>query len=806
MAGTWYALRTSLRRRWLSYLLLVVLLAAGGGASLAAVAGARRTVAAYPRYLRASKASDVSLDAPELGSPAVRKRLARLPGVSRAASYQGFYAAPLDAKGKADPGYSAEALGSVDGRYFDQDRVIIIEGRLAKQGRADELVVNRVAADVYRYKVGQVLRWGVVTQKELENNFEDPHITVTKPMTVVGIARFNDEIIQDEIDQSAYILLTPAFVREHRAAGTYVWTGLRLAGGKRAVPGILKAARKIGVDAPFVRVAADTTERAQRAVRPLAWSLALFGLAAGLAVVVFAGQVLVRQVHLAADDHPMMRAIGMRPAGIAAVDLGGGVAATSLGVLAAVGVAAALSPLAPVGPVRAVEPSPGVALDAVVLSLGALLLLVLVVVQPVLTAWRLQRVSAPDVRPSGLVAALARSGAPVSAVAGARFALEPGRGRTSVPIRTTLLSAVIAIIALTAALTWGSSLRSLVGEPRLYGWGWDTTMYIGGGYGGEDEAGGNVKSFRPLLDKDPAVQDWAGMDFQSVPVGGKSLAVMGVVRGKGEVVPPLTGGQGLSTRNIFLGKRTLNELHKKVGDSVTLGTGKTQRTLRIDGEAVFPTLGVLHGDRVSLGSGALVDRDVLAAVVKEKGAADAGAFVVRFKPGADKAAGVRRLRAFAQSHPEQVVDAVFTGPRRPADIVNFREMGVAPTIMAVLFGLVALGALANALVTSVRRRRRDFALFKAIGVTRRQVSLAVAWQATITIGIAVVVGFPVGVAIGRVLWTRFANSLGVVPHPTVPLLTLTFVALGVLAVANLIAAFPGRAGSRTQPAAVLRSE
>ena len=117
-------------------------------------------------------------------------------------------------------------------------------------------------------------------------------------------------------------------------------------------------------------------------------------------------------------------------------------------------------------------------------------------------------------------------------MAGARFALEPGQGRTSVPIRTTLVSAVIAMIALTAALTWGSSLRALVHEPPLYGWDWDTTIFVEGGYGGNRP---NVKDFRPLLDKDPAVQDWAGMDFKSVTIDGKSVAVIGLVRGKGEV-------------------------------------------------------------------------------------------------------------------------------------------------------------------------------------------------------------------------------------------------------------------------------
>ncbi len=808
MAGTWYAFRHTLRRRWLSYLVLVLLLAAGGGAALAAVAGARRTVSAYPRYLRASNASDVALDAPELREPSARARLAALPGVVHGASYQGFYAAPFGPDGRADPRFDAEAIGSVDGRFLDQDRMVVLEGRLADPGRANELVVNQVAAKAYSFQVGQRLRFGVVSGKHLEANFENPHIDASQAVTVVGIAKFNDEIVQDEIDRAPSVVFTPAFVRAHQKLGTYVWTGLRVSGGSRAVPGILKAARSAGVNTAFVRVTSDSTTRAQRAVRPLAWSLALFGVAAGLAVVVLAGQALVRQVRLGTDDHPVLRAMGMRPAGIAVVGLGGGVAAVVVGVLGAIGVAAALSPLSPVGPVRAVEPSPGVAVDVLVLTVGAAVLLVLVVVQPAVVAWRLQRAGAArrEARPSRLVGALARAGAPVPAVAGARFALEPGRGRTSVPVRTTLISAVIAMVALTAALTWGSSLRSLVSEPRLYGWDWDSTMYIGGGYGGADETRGNVKSFRPLLDNDPAVQDWAGMAFQSVPVGGKSVVVMGLVSGKGDIVPPLTGGQGPSTQNIFLGKRTLAELHKEVGDTVTLGTGKTRRRLHIDGQAVFPTLGVVHGDRVSLDSGALVDRDVLAEVSNEHHPPDAGAFVVRFKPGADKAAAVSRLRDLGERHPELVIDDVFTGPKRPADIVNFRDMGSAPTVMAVLFGLVALGALANALVTSVSRRRRDLALLKALGITRRQVSAMVAWQATITMGIALLLGLPVGIAIGRSLWVKFAESVGVVPQATVPLFTLALVALGVLVVANLIAALPGRSGSRTAAAVGLRTE
>jgi hypothetical protein len=48
-----------LRSRWRAWVSLALLVAFGGGCVLAAAAGARRTASAYPRFLVASKASDV---------------------------------------------------------------------------------------------------------------------------------------------------------------------------------------------------------------------------------------------------------------------------------------------------------------------------------------------------------------------------------------------------------------------------------------------------------------------------------------------------------------------------------------------------------------------------------------------------------------------------------------------------------------------------------------------------------------------------------------------------------------------------
>jgi ABC-type lipoprotein release transport system permease subunit len=119
---------------------------------------------------------------------------------------------------------------------------------------------------------------------------------------------------------------------------------------------------------------------------------------------------------------------------------------------------------------------------------------------------------------------------------------------------------------------------------------------------------------------------------------------------------------------------------------------------------------------------------------------------------------------------------------------------------------VAAAALAHALLVSVRRRRHDLALLKTLGFVPRQVLLTVASQGT-TLGlVALALGLPLGIAAGRITWTVFAAETGVIPQPVVPGLLLVAVALAVLVVSNLVAAIPGLAAARTEPAVVLNRE
>ena len=172
-----------------------------------------------------------------------------------------------------------------------------------------------------------------------------------------------------------------------------------------------------------------------------------------------------------------MRAVGASPAMTAGDGLFGIMGAIILGALLAGLVAVALSPLAPLGPVRPFVPD-GVAFDWTVLGLGAAVIVVILGTVAVLLA--MQRAphratlwhSRPRLRPACAGAAASR-GLPVSAVTGIRFALEPGAETDSVPVRSAILGATLAVVIVIATVVFGSSLNSLVSHPRLYGWNWD---------------------------------------------------------------------------------------------------------------------------------------------------------------------------------------------------------------------------------------------------------------------------------------------------------------------------------------------
>ena len=118
----------------------------------------------------------------------------------------------------------------------------------------------------------------------------------------------------------------------------------------------------------------------------------------------------------------------------------------------------------------------------------------------------------------------------------------------------------------------------------------------------------------------------------------------------------------------------------------------------------------------------------------------------------------------------------------------------------------AAALLAQALLSSIRRRNRDLAILKTLGFERRDVRATVAWQATTVAAIGLLVGLPLGVLLGRFAWNLFATELGVVSEPVAPAVSAFLVIPATLLLANLVALLPGRIAARTRPALVLRAE
>lgn len=118
-----------------------------------------------------------------------------------------------------------------------------------------------------------------------------------------------------------------------------------------------------------------------------------------------------------------------------------------------------------------------------------------------------------------------------------------------------------------------------------------------------------------------------------------------------------------------------------------------------------------------------------------------------------------------------------------------------------MFGAATL---THFLVVTVLRRRQEVGLLKVLGFVNRQVASTVAWQVTTLAVVGILVGLPLGIVVGRAVWRTFATDLGAVPVPVVPVWLIAVRGLGVILVANMMAAGPALAATRSTPGELLR--
>jgi ABC-type antimicrobial peptide transport system permease subunit len=823
LAFAWYRFRATFRRRRGGLLSVVLLTGLLGGLSMGAIEAARTTESS-PLDLAVSTRTpglfvldNYASATSSAYNPKLLKTIAHLPHVVKVESEAGINAGPV---GKNDEPLPASegvgANGSVDGLNFNEDRIIVTQGRMANPKAADEFVLDSGTARLFGLHLGEWVTIGWATNANTSFNFKVPRTQQIK-MKLVGVGAIDlNDLFQDQGGASSggVELFTPAFTRKLLVCcSNDMLSGITLQGGLQsryypAVESELRAVLPKGVPFTYVQ-ATDVLARAERTLKPESIALGVFGGIAGLAALLIAGQVIGRRIRLNTDELDVLRALGADPKMTIGDGLIGTLGAILAGTLLAGLVAVGLSPLGPLGPIGPVVPL-ALRVDWSVVGLGMAVLAVVLGTLAVVVAFR----AAPHrvvtrlerERASSVARVATSSGLPPAAVTGIRFALEPGVGRNAVPVRSAILGAVLAVVVVIGTITFGSSLNTLVSHPALYGWNWSADIDGGGGLG--DIPGHNVAR---LLNADPLVGAWTGVYYSTLQIDGMNVPVMGGSP-QASVGPPLLSGHAFDGVNqVVLGASTLAQLHKHVGDTVKVGApGTAFTTLRIVGTATLPSIGVVGSSHLEMGSGALLSYTLIppkARNVFEVPQSGPNAILVRFKKGANQTAGFKSLQSIVRKNPQIKGDGgSVLSVQRPAEILNYRTLGTTPTLLGVALAAGAVIALGLTLVSSVRRRRTDLALLKSLGFTRRQLASAIAWQASVAVGIGCVIGIPLGLALGRFLWDLFVRQINAVPDPTIPTVSVVLIGVGAVILANLVAAVPGRIAANTPTAQLLRSE
>ncbi len=801
MGAVWFVVRAELRHRWRSWLSLAVLVAVVGGLVLASAAAGRRTASAFPRF-----AAQYGYNSFVYAAQPIPK-LTKLPEVASLVEMQTpDNGTPVCAcrPGLTDENFGVYEVPASSMPHFAK----LVSGHALDQSAPDEVLASISLEQDYGVHVGTVLHVPFYTAAQSQASVPPSHADgPTLALRVVGIEA-NEGDFPSVGSTNAEVISTSAFDREvNPRTALFTLYAVRLRHGSADLPRFDTDATTLGVVGTGDQ---EATATITNAIHPQAvgwWLLAALAALAGLAVI---AQALSRQAVVEGETYRTLAAMGFGPGKVATLGM---VRALVVGVAGAVGavvLAFALSPLTPVGEARIAEPTTGLWFDPLVLGLGGLALVVAVLVLGVWPAVRAARArdgldARQAGRPSVLATRLAETGAPPSAVIGVRRALERGHGRNAVPVATALGGTVLAVAALCATIVFGASLTHLTATPRLYGQAFDVW------FNGLDQGGPGVTPVLKKLKADPAITAITLGTSGSVIINGVATdAIAGQpVRGK-MLVSSVSGQLPATSGQVALGEKTLHQVGAHVGSVVTVAVplpkgGEQTSAFHVVGTASFPPdFGV-----VGLNSGAifsvsgLVDAQCAPGPSQSQCRAAAAkgldyVLLASVKPGGPGRAAVTR---YLTEYP-----GIATVPVTPTNLVNFGEAVNFPLILSIVLVLFGAATLVHVLVVSVARRRRELGLLKALGFVRYQAAAAVSWQATTVAVVGIVVGVPLGVAVGHVVWDAFATNLGFVPDPVLPALGIAVLAIGALVVANVLAIGPALVSARLRAGPLLRSE
>jgi hypothetical protein len=839
----------ALRGGWGFLAGLALVVALGGGASIGAAVAAYRTDHAYGDYVEDSDVSELVVN-PSVASPEMDEAIRSFDGVDSVHADTLLFGSFLltkpvklaDGLASAAEENWVQVRGSLDGRYVDVDRPAVTEGRLPS-GDDEIFVSTDFHAELERLldrrlDVGDTVDIGFFWAGIFESD-PDPEEVVAPigvdTLTISGFGTLPNEVLPEELYPRQQVVvssnvanqyhclqdLTGATTREEAFAAAfpkecssqYDYYSLSIPRGTEAVRSIRKQfdatveqlneglspqLSEIGIGYYYIsQDRSDLDAAVRETVRPTVTTLRAFAVVAAIATLTVIGLMMARQSQRAADVQRNLRALGATRPQVASWTAAPALLAVAGGTVAALAVAYALSPVGPLGSVRHLAGT-SLSLPATVAVPAAVALLaasaVVVALVCARSAWR--ATGRPSPSRIGRIRRLAGRGRPaVSSGVGA--ALDSRRAGAGI---AAMVGCVVATAAAATALVFGASLTDLVDDPQAYAWPWDVMVITGAGYGDTDPA---VVADR--LSQPDVADDVEGFSNYSVDpaavIGDRPVpTVFAWANALDTDLPVLEGRRPAAPDEALLGQTTAKRLHVQVGESTTVTSlefGK--REVKVVGIGVLPSMGAFVADRTGLGTGAFV---LIDAVAKEASEASSPAFTgIRLRDGADAAAVLARLEPDLASW--SILDeppVTHDDPVRSPEIENVSELRLAPLLLGgALLASLMLG-LWLAVTLSVRDRRRELAVLRAVGFGERDVRRSVRWQGLTLIGVGLLIGLPLGIIGGRYAWRYFADRLGVVPTVTIPVTWLVVEALATLLLGWLAVALPARTAAHLAPA------
>jgi putative ABC transport system permease protein len=441
-------------------------------------------------------------------------------------------------------------------------------------------------------------------------------------------------------------------------------------------------------------------------------------------------------------------------------------------------IALASAGIGPIGSLGRREPHPGWHPNIALVVIGVAFVAIAFAVIAALAAARLStRRGQWSPSATRVVNRIAAAGAPPPVVIGAGLAVEPGRGRGALPVRSALIATAVGIAGIVAVLVFASSLQRLIHTPARWGWTADAEVVdVNDEIEAELRADARVDGYLDAQDFQVRVDDHAATG--RVYVGRQEL---------GWTV--LDGRRPRGSGEVLLGARLARSLGKGVGDRVVFRSPAGDPvTLAVVGVGTGPDL-----SDGQFGGGLVVspgDVDRIRLTQTERNAQ------IGFASSVDDATALEALGR----------DLEVFGPERAPDVDNLAQLGRLPELLMAFLAVLSVAVLAHSIVVTARRRRRELDTLRALGFMRRQAHAVIVIAAAVSVGLGLVVGVVLGLVLGRVSWSFTAHAAYAAGDIRVPVLGLVALVAGSLLVAFLVAVGPAWRLTRVPIAVGLREE